>query len=679
MTFNFWMVGLTSVALAVALPRPAVAQAPAEPTPGAPEAEDPLAGDAQPEVSSVEGISDDLFKVDALIVTGRRSEERLGDSPVAVEVIDREQIVSSGARDAAQVLSTQPGVQIAGSFAGETILLQGLDPQHTLVLVDGERLVGARDGAIDLSRFFAADIERIEIVRGPGSAIYGSDAMAGVINIITRPAAKDPSASLYGRVGLTRGAERLASDVGRHGDGWLSLGGGFDTLRARVSGSYRRQAAFDLSPNTVSTTGAEANITGGQARLVWLPSKRTRVPLSLRLQRRDQDAIDESGSGAVTDRTTRFDELAVVLAPTFSLRERDTLTVSTNYSATRSQLARDQRGDDDGDDYEKAVEQLASTRVQYDAAVTDRLLMTSGIEVLGQDFDSPRLSTHAQRGRISPYAQADLTLTDQPRLYSVLVPSARVDLDSQYGVNVSPRLALRVDPFNGLALRGAVGRGFRAPSFTELYLDFANPSANYRVSGNEELNPERSIGSSLSAEYFGTRWFVATLNLFRHDVRDLIDTRLVEVVGGTQQFAYVNVGRARSQGTEAMWRVQATNWLLFDLTYTFTHARDLDKDRALPGRALHRGSLRVALGGDKRRWSGSVRTLLVGMRRFYEDDAAGGTDLTVARPYVTADARAAYRVGEHVEPFLSGENLTNVGGPELPLRPTTVFVGVTIF
>jgi outer membrane receptor for ferrienterochelin and colicins len=305
--------------------------------------------------------------------------------------------------------------------------------------------------------------------------------------------------------------------------------------------------------------------------------------------------------------------------------------------------------------------------------------MTSGIEVLGQDFDSPRLSTHAQRGRVSPYAQADLTLTDQPRLYSVLVPSARVDLDSQYGVNVSPRLALRVDPEGGLALRAAVGRGFRAPSFTELYLDFANPSANYRVSGNEALDPERSMGSSLSAEYFGTHWFVATLNLFRHDVRDLIDTRLVSVVGGTQQFAYVNVGRARSQGAEATWRVQATTWLLLDLTYTLTHARDLDKDRALPGRALHRGSLRVAVGGDKRRWSGSVRTLLVGARRFYEDNGDDSTVLTVARPYLTADARAAYRFGEHVEPFLSGENLTNVGGAELPLRPTTVFVGVTIF
>jgi outer membrane receptor for ferrienterochelin and colicins len=669
MTFNCCVFILAAVSLVGIATRAASAQAPAEAPPSATDEQDPFENAALP---------DDLFQIDTVVVTGRRSEERLGDSPVAVEVIDRAQIESSGARDAAQVLSTQPGLQIAGSFAGEAVQLQGLDPQHTLVLVDGERLVGARDGAIDLARFFAADIERIEIVRGPGSAIYGSDAMAGVINIITRPAAEQLSASLYGRYGATRGAVDALSPLGHHGDAWATVGGGLDTLRARVSGSFRRQAAFDLSPETPSTTGARADISSAQARLDWLPHERARVPLSIRAQRRDQVAIDESGSGAVYDRTTRFDELAIVLAPTFSLRERDTLSVSTSYGATRSQLARDQRGDDAGDDYEDALEQLASARVQHDVVVSDRWLLTSGIEALGQDFDSPRLSTHARRGRISHYAQADLTLTDRPRVYSVLVPSARVDVDSQYGVNASPRLALRVDPSDGLALRAAVGRGFRAPSFTELYLDFANPSANYRVSGNERLHPESSIGSSLSAEYFGTRWFVATLNLFRHDVRDLIDTRLVEVVGGTQQFAYVNVARALSQGVEATFRVQALSWLLLDLNYTLTRARDLARDRPLPGRALHRGALRIALGGRERRWSGSLRTLVVGERRFYEDSAEGDTDVTIAKPYVTADARAAYRIGEHVEPFLSGENLTNAGGPDLPLRPMTLFVGVTI-
>jgi outer membrane receptor for ferrienterochelin and colicins len=133
-----------------------------------------------------------------IVVTGRRSPERLGESAVAVEVITREQIVTSGARDAAQILANQPGIQIDSSFRGEAIQMQGLDPQHTLILVDGERLIGARDGALDLTRLFAGDIERIEIVRGPASAIYGSDAIAGVVNVITRLPRKNPAARRRG-------------------------------------------------------------------------------------------------------------------------------------------------------------------------------------------------------------------------------------------------------------------------------------------------------------------------------------------------------------------------------------------------------------------------------------------------------------------------------------------------
>ena len=116
--------------------------------------------------------------VDVIVVAPRRKEERLADSPRAVTVVDRQQIETSGARDAAEALATQPGLQLDRSFAGAGLLLQGLDPQHSLILVDGERLVGARDGVLDLTRIYAADIEQIEIVRSPASASTGCPARA---------------------------------------------------------------------------------------------------------------------------------------------------------------------------------------------------------------------------------------------------------------------------------------------------------------------------------------------------------------------------------------------------------------------------------------------------------------------------------------------------------------------
>jgi outer membrane receptor for ferrienterochelin and colicins len=632
-----------------------------------------------------------------VVVTGRRSEEILGDAPIAIEVIDRQQIASIGARDVGQILSTQPGIQIERSFRGDAIQMQGLDPQHTLVLVDGERIVGARDGALDLTRFFASDVERIEIVRGPASAIYGSDAMAGVINIITRPSVSGLSAAGLGRYGATRGAADVFSDIGQHGDAWVNVSGGVDKLRGRLSASYRREAPFDLIPQTPATTGNQLDLRNLQGRIDWIANERTRLPFSLRMQRREQLGIDESGTGAVYDRRIRTDETAYQFAPRFTLRQRDVLTTSLAYTQIRSQYSRDQRRDDDGDSFEDYRERLASARLQYDALLAKRLLMTSGIEALGQDLvcllpenagaeeqDACRFDAkeRIQRGRISAYTQADITLTEGPKTYVVLSPSARVDVDSQYGVNISPRLTARVDPMDGLILRAGAGRGFRAPSLTELYLAFANPGANYRVSGNQDLGPETSLGSNISAELSRIRWFIATLNLFRNDLHDLIDTRLTNDPsqnGGEQLFSYVNVKRARTQGVEAMWRIKATDWLVLDLTYTLTHARDLDERRPLSGRALQRGSARFALGGETYPWSASLRALTAGRRYFYTEDVEGNTTKLTASAYLTADARCAYRIGSHFEPFLSAENLTDTGGTNLPLRPVTLYVGLSIF
>ena len=103
-----------------------------------------------------------------------------------VDVIDREEIEAAGAETIAAVLETHPGIEVEPGLRGFTIRMQGLDPEYVLILVDGERAQGRLGGGLDLTRFPADAVERVEIVKGAGSALYGSDAVAGVINIITR-------------------------------------------------------------------------------------------------------------------------------------------------------------------------------------------------------------------------------------------------------------------------------------------------------------------------------------------------------------------------------------------------------------------------------------------------------------------------------------------------------------
>src|SRR4051812_28984422 len=187
-----------------------------------------------PEVEAEAG-SEDVHRVDAVVVTGSRTERSLGEAPVATEVISREEIEESGARDAAELLEDRPGVYLERGFAGAAPELEGLPADYTLILVNGVRVPGRVNGVIDLSRFASENIERIEIVRGAGSALYGSDAIAGVINIITRAASRplelDGSANVgaFGRFELTGGA----GTKGKAGS-------------LRVSGGRHASEGFDL-------------------------------------------------------------------------------------------------------------------------------------------------------------------------------------------------------------------------------------------------------------------------------------------------------------------------------------------------------------------------------------------------------------------------------------------------
>ena len=135
--------------------------------------------DAEQKTDQTRGPEADDETTEAIEVTGTRTPQRRGDSPVATEVISREEIERSGVTDVGQLMATMGGAQLDRNFAGAGVSLQGLEAKHTLVLVDGDRVLGMKDGIVDLERFNAEQIERIEIVRGAGSALYGADAIGG--------------------------------------------------------------------------------------------------------------------------------------------------------------------------------------------------------------------------------------------------------------------------------------------------------------------------------------------------------------------------------------------------------------------------------------------------------------------------------------------------------------------
>ncbi|WP_254614614.1 TonB-dependent siderophore receptor [Myxococcus sp. CA056] len=610
--------------------------------------------------------SQDEVPVARTVVTASRTQERLGETPVATEVITRADIVASGARDASELLAAHPGLEVVQTFAGASLQVQGLGPEYVLVLVDGERVAGRVAGSVDLSRLSLEDVEQVEIVKGPSSVLYGSDAVGGVVNFITRRARKP----LGGELRVAYGAlERLDLDATgeARGEGW----------GLRLSGGLQRRASYDLEPADVGTTGSSLEGFDVSAS----GDLKGEGPLSLEgsagFSRRTQRGVDLGVAGAVFDRASRDTSINSRLAPSWKLNSGATLRVEGSYSHFQRRYLRDQRRASALDTVEDTREQQGRLGTQLDARVGEGHAFVVGAEFLGEWLVADRLETgEGDRGRASLYAQDSWTLATGPKL--VVVPGARVDVDTQFGTAVTPRLAAKVDPLSWLTVRGSYGWGYRAPGFQELLLDFENPSVGYSVRGNPDLKPERSRSFSVSTEVRPSDASLIWVSAYQHALRDMIGTTLQQ--GGEQQlFTYVNVARARVRGGELGLRQRFPWRLSGEVAYTLTDGHDEELDRALEGQALHR--LTAQATWRHREWGLEtwVRAALVGKRPFYPDtDGDGVANPYKSEAYVTVDARIAWRARESLQFFVLGSNLADAGNPtDLPIPPRTFQAGLS--
>ena len=599
------------------------------------------------------------------VVTASRSVERLEDTPVSVEVITRKDLEATGARDLAEALGSRPGLELRRSFAGTELWLQGLPSEYTLMLVDGERVTGRLGGAVDVSRFSTEDIEQVEIIRGPSSVLYGSDAVAGVINIITRRAQRPLGATAQVSLGTLWQLEADGSAQARGSRGGL-----------RVSGGFQRRDAYDLTPATPATTGSslEGYQFSGKGDLQL--SDAVRWELSAAGSRRVQRGVDEGAAGAIFDRASQNESLEATLSPSVQLSPTGRLAFSGRYSRFRHLSVMDQRQSSALDKEEETREQMVRAGVQLEQGLGAAHQLVAGVEAIGETLDSQRLVRAGRRGRLSLYGQ-DAWKTPLPGQLQV-VPGVRLDLDSEFGPVFTPRLAVRLAPVESLTVRASYGWAFRAPSFQEQLIDFENPSVGYVVAGNPALRPEHSRGATLSAEWRLSSRSLLWTNVFRNDLTNMIAI-VQDPRSATLRFSYDNIARATFQGAELGWkqRLPAGGWL--DVGYTFIDARDEAEGRQLAGQSTHRLTTQLSLRYRPWRLEGSLQGSLVGPRPYYTARPDGTEETIQAAPYATLDSRLAWSVREELRLFVVGRNLLGAGDAQyLPIPPRSVFAGLIV-
>jgi len=544
-------------------------------------------------VRSQEAPSDSLrnYEMGAVVVTATRSPSVLRDVPVPTRVIPAEQIQARAALRLSDLLAEEPGM-VLSHFLGTGIQLQGLDPAYTLILIDGEPVIGRNGGTLDLDRFTVMDIASIEIVQGPSSSLYGSEALAGVINIRTR----QPEEPFRAQVGLRRQTHST--------DNWMgSIEGSLGPYAWRFNADRLASDGYDLHPETPGLTGPGYTTNTFTGRFDASLTSRLSARVNARFATEDQRntrGFAQDGYVFTFEENEQRDDLS--LSPSLVWRPRigNTWTLRNHLSdyRTESLLA----GGIDGREPEFSTfdQGIRKLEIQNDLIVGTTLILNTGAGIQREVVDAGRIAGVTRSNRTSwLFSQQQFFLTDTVDLTT----SVRVDHHTDYGWQVSPKAGFMVKSRDTIRLRGSVGTGFKAPTFQQLYMDYTNPVAGYSVIGSADassllaglessgqirtvmtnlasfdtVTPESSVSFNISADTDLGPAVHLHVSAFRNHVRDLIETLPIAIkTNGMQVFSYVNLSRIVTQGVNAEMRWRPSTSTRVSIGYQLLDTRDLD-------------------------------------------------------------------------------------------------------
>ena len=509
----------------------------------------------------------------SIVVTAARHAMLETAAPAAMSVVTRRQIEARGADNVLDAIRGEPGVSLQGRAIGgrKVLSLRGMDSKHTLFLVDGRR-VGASDGVIGHSDFqydwiAVDDIERIEVLRGPLSVLYGSEAMGGVVNVITREpgdhwrlgASVDGSAAAGSRGGDGR---RLAVRA----DGPLGQG---LVMRAGAAATRIDALASPDDPRISELEGRDKD--DGWLGLGWRGAGQ-RVDFEHRAGREQRDAAARERSGKRRFHDT-FNDIDRSLT---SLGWEADWAATGGLPAWFSQLRA----------YRSRVDvenrRSGGVAVNPPQQIDDRVLegqvqmalgahgLSGGFEARNESLADPGLPAGRSVAQYRAlFVQDELALA---RSFSLTL-GLRHDRHQLFGQEWSPRVYGVWRASEQWTVKGGVSHGFKAPNLKQIVPGARSEGPNTFI-GNPALQPERSDGIELGAG-FAAGSTQAQVMVFEQRVEDLIEVRLVAAgaAPGVGTYTYENLARARLRGVETALAQTLGGGFTARLSYAYLDAR----------------------------------------------------------------------------------------------------------
>ncbi|WP_244490732.1 TonB-dependent receptor domain-containing protein [Aureimonas frigidaquae] len=627
--------------------------------------------------------------LDTVVVTASGFEQTVADAPASISVITRQDLDRGQFRDLTDALRNVQGVSVTGVANERDISIRGLPGQYTLILVDGVRQ-GTRDARPNGSAGFEQSfipplnaIERIEVVRGPASTLYGSDAVGGVINIITRAVPAEPAASIT--------VEALAQGSGRHGNAGQAQLYAATPLMQDILGLQVWGRAYKRGEDRLIAGETEREEGDFTARLSYAPNLDHRFFLEGGATRLEQTSsagrtladgtLGRIGSNSRDHLRANYEGAYRWGEVTASLQREWGERVTLNEEAGLSRFLENPRSPE----ITNTVGDLKAI-IPFDALGGHRL--TLGSQYIDNDLSdqNPGRRTGLDENfglyQYAVFVEDEWQITDT----FALTGGVRLDYHEIYEENLSPRLYGVWRPLDMWTFKGGISTGFRAPDIRSIAPDYAyttggggcfygpesrrgsrNPCGV--IVSNEDLSPETSTNYEAAVLFDDLAGFTAGATLFYTDFDDKIDNDRVYNADGSfarwdidpnyTLFRVFNIDSAVIRGAEFTLGFDATDTVSVIASYTYTDSRQ--KGGAYDGLPLtrtpeHAANLRVD-------WLTPIEGLSAFAAGFYEGEQInaglrvgangspvfnGDGDIVARRypGYFTADIGASYQIND---------------------------------
>lgn len=681
--------------------------------------------------AQTEARTDTIFKkeMEEVVVTATRSERNKGNLAVPVSLISQKQIQQSGSLRLQSILEEQAGISIVNSSLGTSlngypnpfgqgVQMLGLDPAYTLILLDGEPLIGRNAGILKLGRLTTGNIRQVEIVKGPASSLYGSEAMAGVINILT----ESPSAEKL-NVQLHTSSNNTYSATGAYGNK-------FGKTAIEGFANYYSSNGYDLDKNLYGKTVDPYHNFSFSGKLIHHFSSKDQLTISARsfneVQDNNYQIVYQGNLSVVKGHTTEKD-----LSGFVQWLHRPNKIMKWYFRTFYNRYSNDAFVNIDKTDirFDETTfhQSIIKPEVQVERNKSNRSKYVAGAGVNFETIDANRYAGKRSLTNLYAFTQEEFYFFKQKL---TVIAGGRLDKRNDFDLKVSPRLAVAYKPNDNWKFTASAGWGFKAPDFRHMYLSFYNAQIGYSLIGalelgdqlgklqqqgqidqsvdiapytHQTLRPENSFGVHIGTRYKKNNWLFE-LGLFRNDVNNLIEvyTLPFQKSNGQAIYSYHNINRIYTEGAEFSFSVRFLKNLQLTGGYQFLQSADKDVLKAIRegklykrdlttldvdtlrrkdygglfNRSKHSGNIKLAYDNEKQGWGAYARFVYRG--RFGFTDLNGNAVLDDDKEYIKGfwlcNIAASKRIVKGLDVQAGVENLLDyTNASRLPQYPGRIF------